>query len=54
MQLLRERIQNDGQHLGDGILKVDSFMNHQIDSTLMQEIGKRLARDWQKIIFDCD
>jgi xanthine phosphoribosyltransferase len=43
MQLLRDRILKDGQYLGDGILKVDSFMNHQIDPALMKQIGEELA-----------
>ena len=44
MQILKECIQKNGQHLGQGILKVDSFMNHQIDSALMQSIGEEFAR----------
>jgi xanthine phosphoribosyltransferase len=43
-QLLRERIQRDGKHLGSGILKVDSFINHQLDSTLMKGCGEEFAR----------
>jgi len=44
MKVLRDRIIKEGAHLGNGILKVDSFMNHQIDSQLMREIGKEFAR----------
>lgn len=44
MQLLRERILRDGKHLGGGILKVDAFMNHQIDPLLMREVGDEFAR----------
>lgn len=44
MQILRDRIEKDGAHLGKGILKVDSFMNHQIDSMLMRQIGQEFAR----------
>ena len=40
MKLLEERILKDGQILGDNILKVDSFLTHQIDFSLMREIGK--------------
>jgi xanthine phosphoribosyltransferase len=40
---LEERIQRDGQILPGGILKVDSFVNHQVDSILMQRCGKELA-----------
>src|SRR5918912_1577943 len=43
MQLLRERSAREGKHLGHGILKVDSFMNHQLDPVLMQEIGQAFA-----------
>lgn len=44
MEILQQRILRDGQHLGRGILKVDSFMNHQIDPLLMKEIGVEFAR----------
>lgn len=44
MEILAERILRDGKHLGKGILKVDSFMNHQIDPLLMKEIGGELAK----------
>jgi adenine/guanine phosphoribosyltransferase-like PRPP-binding protein len=30
----------DGNVLGDGVLKVDSFLTHQVDPDLMQEIGQ--------------
>jgi xanthine phosphoribosyltransferase len=43
MQILRERILKDGKYLGNGILKVDSFMNHQIDPELMKSIGEEFA-----------
>lgn len=44
MHWLRERIQNEGRYLGEGILKVDVFMNHQVDPLLMQGIGYEFAR----------
>ncbi len=44
MQSLRERIILDGRHVGRGILKVDAFLNQQVDTELMQEIGQELAR----------
>jgi len=44
MQLLKERILRDGRHLGRGILKVDAFMNHQIDPILMKSVGEEFAR----------
>lgn len=40
MQLLKERILQDGTVKPGNILKVDSFLNHQIDISLMNEIGK--------------
>ncbi len=43
LELLRERILTEGKHLGRGILKVDSFMNHQLDSRLMKLIGDEFA-----------
>ncbi|HVN53499.1 MAG TPA: xanthine phosphoribosyltransferase [Anaerolineaceae bacterium] len=44
MQALKERIQNEGKNLGKGILKVDSFVNHQVDPNLMYECGAEFAR----------
>lgn len=40
MDLLKHRIQSQGKVLHETILKVDSFLNHQIDPVLMYEIGK--------------
>lgn len=44
MKLLEERIQKDGLVKSDEILKVDSFINHQIDPMLMEEMGKEFKR----------
>ena len=44
MEELRERILRDGKNLGNGILKVDSFVNHQVDPRLMDACGRELAR----------
>lgn len=49
MKVLEERIRRDGQILGDGILKVDSFVNHQVDASLMDLCGKEFARLFAKI-----
>ena len=35
MELLKQRILKDGKVIGDDILKVDSFLNHQIDTALL-------------------
>lgn len=48
MQMLHEKILTEGQYLGNGILKVDSFMNHQIDPILMQEVGEEIARRFKE------
>jgi xanthine phosphoribosyltransferase len=44
MQELKERILRDGKNLGGGILKVDGFINHQVDPVLMDACGKEFAR----------
>ena len=44
MRLLQEKIEKEAKYLGNGILKVDSFMNHQIDPVLMSSIGEEFAR----------
>lgn len=43
MQILKDRIIKDGQVIGTEIVKVDSFLNHQIDVALVSEIGKEFA-----------
>ena len=40
MDLLKERILKDGRVAKGGVLKVDSFLNHQIDTKLYNEMGK--------------
>ncbi|QSS99388.1 xanthine phosphoribosyltransferase [Pontibacillus sp. ALD_SL1] len=40
MELLKQRIQEEGKVLNDQVLKVDSFLNHQVDPLLMMEIGE--------------
>ena len=44
MKLLKERILSDGKCFPGGILKVDNFINHQMDPTLMREMAKELVR----------
>jgi len=43
MELLKEKINKEGKVLSDTVLKVDSFLNHQIDPLLMKEIGDEFA-----------
>lgn len=44
MELLKKRIIEYGRIISPEILKVDSFLNHQIDPVLMNEIGDEFAR----------
>ena len=44
MKLLKEKIMSEGLVLNDAILKVDSFLNHQMDIELFNEMGKEWAR----------
>ncbi len=44
MRLLKEKILNFGRVLDNNILKVDSFLNHQMDTALFNEIGKEFRR----------
>ncbi|MCS6994425.1 MAG: xanthine phosphoribosyltransferase [Anaerolineales bacterium] len=44
MEALEQRILKEGQYLGNGILKVDSFINHQVDPLLMDACGREFAR----------
>ena len=44
MQELKERILREGKNLGNGILKVDGFINHQVDPALMNQAGREFAR----------
>ncbi|AZN67366.1 xanthine phosphoribosyltransferase [Acinetobacter haemolyticus] len=43
MYALEQKILNEGIVLSDQVLKVDAFLNHQIDPVLMQQIGKEFA-----------
>ncbi len=44
MELLKQRIRQDGIVKGNDVLKVDSFLNHQMDVALFEEIGKEFLR----------
>lgn len=44
MELLKEKILREGRVLSGNIIKVDSFLNHQIDPVLVREIGKEFCR----------
>ena len=47
MKLLEERIRTHGKIREGGVLKVDSFLNHQMDVKLFQEMGKEFLRLYQ-------
>lgn len=49
MDILKERILKEGVNLGNGILKVDGFINHQVDPILMDACGRELARRFQHL-----
>ena len=49
MELLKQRIRQDGVVRGTDVLKVDSFLNHQMDVALFEEIG----REFQRRFCDC-
>ena len=44
MEALHKKIREEGIVLSDQVLKVDAFLNHQIDPQLMKEIGDEFAR----------
>lgn len=44
MKILQERILQDGRALPGGIIKVDSFLNHQLDPNLMMKVAQEMAR----------
>lgn len=50
MRILEERILKDGKVFAGNILKVDSFLNHQLDVNLLSEMGKEL----KNLYSDCD
>ena len=47
MDLLKERIMQEGRCFPGGILKVDSFVNHQVDPELMKNIGDEFAEHFK-------
>lgn len=47
MEELKERILKEGQALSKEVLKVDNFLNHQIDPVLIQKMGKEFARHFK-------
>lgn len=52
MKALKQRIMQDGKCLEGGILKVDSFINHQMDPALMMEMAKELTKRFKDATID--
>ena len=49
MELLQQRILQSGRNLGNGILKVDGFINHQVDPALMDACAREFAKRFQTV-----
>jgi xanthine phosphoribosyltransferase len=49
MKELQNRILREGKNLGNGILKVDGFINHQVDPQLMDACGREFARRFHDV-----
>ena len=49
LEKLKQRILKDGQNLGGGILKVDGFINHQVDPELMDACGREFAKLFKNV-----
>ncbi len=49
MEALQSRILREGKNLGGGILKVDGFINHQVDPRLMDACGRALAFEFHEV-----
>lgn len=47
VKLLEERIQKEGKALNESVLKVDSFINHQVDPEFMEMLGKDFAEHFK-------
>lgn len=47
MKELQERIVNEGQVIGNNILRVDTFLNHQLDPAFIMRIGQEIARRFE-------
>lgn len=48
VEKLQQKILEEGRALNESVLKVDAFLNHQIDPVLMQEIGKEFAERFKE------
>ena len=49
MNALKQKILTEGTAIGKDIVKVDSFLNHQLDIRFLEEIGKEFARRFEGV-----
>ncbi|MDO1605218.1 xanthine phosphoribosyltransferase [Lactobacillus sp. YT155] len=47
MKELEERISKDGRVIGTDVLKVDNFLNHQVDPVLMKKMGEEFYKEFK-------
>ncbi len=52
MKQLQDKIRNEGQVVGTEIVKVDGFLNHQIDVAFLNEVGKEFGRRFSDVKID--
>lgn len=52
MKLLVDKIKNEGRTIGNDIVKVDGFINHQMDIAFMEELGREFRRRFDEIEVD--
>jgi len=45
---LQDRIEAEGENLGKGILKIDSFLNHRVDAALMAKVGREIESTFRE------
>lgn len=48
MEIFKERIRKEGKALNEHVLKVDGFVNHQVDPELMEQIGEEFAKHFEE------
>ena len=53
MKLLKDRILSDGRCFPGGILKVDGFINHQMDPNLMKSIAAEFSKRYSRSVGHC-
>ena len=52
MESLKRRIEKDGVVIGDSVIKVDSFLNHQMDIAFLKEVGAEFAKRFSDVKVD--